>query len=203
MFTKPELSGLEMPWRSIQAVLNGISAIDLSSMQIGSRDEAYDFVLSYGYDLHHPEDIVEIHTFQEKAVTFIRQHFLESEIPWLRDENYSLVSDQIPKKLLNEADTLDLILFASRKQPKLKKDGSDDPTLYEKHWACAILKVMNVIAHIENGLYYRELDAAREQILKNFYDIIRTDIFIIFKSHTTFLPRLDFGYFIFKSFERF
>ncbi len=160
MVTIQDIRALKMPWEPIEAIINGVSSLDLSSMPIQDWDEAYHFMLSYGYDMHHPEDAAEIHLLYKKALQFIQDYFLGEKREWICGQRQTFASHEIPASIQNIKDVLTLLITAS-------SDKSPD-----NHWACAVLKVMHVLAHIQNGLYYRQVDVAREQILKNFYDVL-------------------------------
>ncbi len=160
MVTIQDIQSLQMPWESIEAIIDGISSIDLSSMGIQNREEAYQFLLSYGYDMHHPEDAAEVHLFYADAINFIQNYLLGEKRDWVFESDDVLASEGVPTSFQHIADALDLLVIAS----------SD--TLPERYWACSILKTMHMLAHIQNGLYYRQMDVARKQILKNFHDIL-------------------------------
>jgi uncharacterized protein (TIGR04562 family) len=160
MFLTEDPTRFMMPWETLGALVRGISAIDLTSMPIADREEAYNFVLNYGYDLHRPEDAEEIQRIFEEAVRFIENCLLDTSVDWEAQGERPSPADQVPRRLIASGDPLDLLILASQ--------GSGE----DKHWACAILKVMHTLAHIQNGPFYKHFDDAKKQILERFYAIL-------------------------------
>lgn len=161
MFITEDFTNAMLPWETLEALLKGVSSIDLTAFPITSRDEAYDFVLKYGYDLRHPDDEAEIRGILAEAVVFIETLFLNNpNHNWVEAGEPPSPALTVPEHLLNQGDFLDLILLAAKGQ------GPDQP------WACAILKVMHTIAHIQNGPLYRHFEDARAQILSGFDSIL-------------------------------
>jgi uncharacterized protein (TIGR04562 family) len=150
-----------LPWETLEALVRGISSIDLTAMPMGDREEAYQFVLQYGYDMAHPQDAEEVRHLLLQAVRFIETLLLtHPEWDWAACGEPPAPALQIPEALLARGDVLDLILIASQGPAP------------DRHWACAILKVMHTLAHIQNGPLWRYFDQARHQILSAFDQIL-------------------------------
>jgi uncharacterized protein (TIGR04562 family) len=157
MFQVETSNRLDLPWETLEGMIKGISAIDIHQMSIQNLEEAEQFILNYGYDLSHPNDKEELHAIFKEAVDFIQCQFLNPDMPW---EDMGAGSEtlkvQIPQTLLEESDIRKLLLHASI--------GNG----IEQRWACAILKVMHTISHINNTLLYHYFEKAKNQILSRY-----------------------------------
>ena len=150
--TKEELANLwQFPWPVMDVLIGGKSSIDLTELNIQSNAEASSFLRSYGYDPETPADRRLIHSVQVEAVTFIEQQLLLPR-EWQR-------GIRPPDELLNCDDPCKLLLWASIK-------GSEDRWI--RHWACAVLRVMHTIAHLEGVHRTIDMQAARAQIFSRF-----------------------------------
>jgi uncharacterized protein (TIGR04562 family) len=149
-------------WESLEALIRGISSIDLQGMPVQHREEAYQFIYHYGYDLNRQEDDEEVRAIMTAAIHFIETLFLENPLyNWEEEGQPSSPCQKVPNHITASCDVLDLLQYASQ------TDASPD-----RHWACAILKVMHTIAHIHNGPLYRYYDEAKRQILEGFDQIL-------------------------------
>lgn len=161
MFIAEDASHTKLPWETLEALIKGISSIDLTGMPTTDRMEAYNFILHYGYDLRIEEDAAEVRGIMEEAVRVIESLFLTHPgLDWEQENEPPSPCREIPAHVIESGDPLDLILTAAQ------SDHLDRP------WACAILKVMHTIAHIQNGPLYRYFEEARKQILSEFQDIL-------------------------------
>lgn len=137
-------------------VVGGRSSIDIPRLEIFDLEEAYKFVLSYGYDLNDERDLEKAWSYHRRAVTFIKEFIVEE-------------GEVLPDQLIDPGQLNDvafLLIYASSKAPKDK--------LLQK-WSCAILRVMHVYAHIENDIFFEHADQIQEQVLKNFRQHIFLD----------------------------
>jgi uncharacterized protein (TIGR04562 family) len=147
---------LELPWEALEGMIKGISAIDFQQMTLHDMEEAGQFLLNYGFDIHNPADQDEIDTIRIEALSFIERRLLDQEIPWqdLGEEGLSL---SIPTVIAGNSDIRELLILAS--------EGNST----DQRWACAVLKVMHTICHINNTILYRYFEAAKSQILNRYY----------------------------------
>lgn len=151
-----------MPWETLEAVVYGVSSIDLTSIPLHSREDAARFLLSYGYDFAQPADRAEVAALFKEAAQFINERFLKNSPQWEEKGEPASPAAAVPRMLAQSSDPLDLMVMASRQDQ-------------EGYWACAILKVMHTLSHIENGPYYRQFLEARQQILSLFERTLSKD----------------------------
>ena len=135
----------------MDVLIGGKSSIDLTELNIQSVAEASNFLRNYGYDPETPADRHLIHSVQVEAVTFIEQQLLLPR-EWQR-------GIRPPDEILNCDDPCKLLLWASAKD---SEDG------WLRHWACAVLRVMHTIAHLEGVHRTIDMQAARAQIFSRF-----------------------------------
>ncbi len=131
----------------LDSAVGGLSALDLSRLDIGSLDEANAFLQTYGYDLQNPRHTERVWLIHRRAVAFLRDHLLEP-------------SEQIPEVLTDPGQLQSpayLLIYASQQ-------SADEQTL--QHWSCAILRIMHVYSHVENDLFSFFFNEIQEQILK-------------------------------------
>lgn len=147
---------LDIPWEALEGIVKGISSIDMGQMTIRNLEEAERFIFNYGYDINNPNDREELIEIQKEAVSFIERRFLYPEAAW-REQGIEALDLQIPPSLYEDADTRKLLMMAST------------PDTEEQPWACAILKVMHTICHINNAVLYRHFEEAKRQILARYY----------------------------------
>ncbi len=150
---------LDIPWETLEGMVKGISSIDLNQMNCFTVEEAEAFILNYGYDYGSPTDRAEVKAIQKEAVSFIRRKFLDPDMVWedIGEENLGL---EIPADLIADWDVRILIVEAST--------GSG----LRQRWACAILKVMHTICHINNAILFQHFNEARKQILSRYEPVI-------------------------------
>lgn len=156
----PAPGGLDFPWETLEAMIQGRSSIDLSRMPVRNRDEAFSMVYHYGFDLSLPEDAAEIEGYFMEAVKFIEHRFLTPSIDWAALGEIPLSETQIPRALTESRNVLDLIVIASQ---------ADHP---HRHWACALLKVIHTLVYIQASPLYKYHVHASESILSRFRDIL-------------------------------
>lgn len=150
----------ELPWETLNAIIQGKSSIDLTSMPVHTREEAFNMVYNYGFDLNHPDDVAEIEGYFIEAVNFIEHRFLTASIDWEALGASPSPAETIPAPLRESRDVLDLILMAS--QP-------DHP---HRPWACALLKVIHTLVFIQNSPLYKYHHQASETILARFREVL-------------------------------
>lgn len=132
---------------TLDCVVGGRSALDLARLEIFTREQARDFVQTYGYNLDDPVQVADLWATHGRALAMIREQLLDEgeEIP---------VELHDPTKL---EDITDLLIYASQKDPA---------SIHLQKWACALLKVMHVYVHLRNDLFSAFRDEIQQQILK-------------------------------------
>lgn len=152
-------AGLDISWEAMECMLKGISAIDMNQMTVQDYKEAELFISNYGYNLQNAKDREELAGIRQEAISFIERRLLAPEVNWeeMGEEPLDL---PIPPSLRNDCDTRDLLLVAA------KGKG------IEQRWACAILKVMHTLCHINNTILYRHFEEAKMQILSRYYQAL-------------------------------
>ena len=114
------------------------------------------FVLAYGYDYEDPIEHAELQGNLQEAVRFIKRYFLRSEDP----EGLHL---EMPKKLNDQLDLRELLRHASL------------PSSDQRAWACAILKVVHTISHIDRDIRTHYFTEIQKQIFDRFYRYLNRD----------------------------
>ncbi|MAE72756.1 MAG: TIGR04552 family protein [Bdellovibrionaceae bacterium] len=131
---------------SIDHIFSRQSSIDLDRLKIKTLEEAYQFIASYGYDLEKEADQTALWNFHRRAVTFIETDLL-------------VEGEQIPADLSDPRKLKDLgylLIYASNRSA---------PETSMQNWACAIIRVMHVLVHLENDIFYLCSDDIQDQIL--------------------------------------
>ncbi len=142
----------------MEVLIGGKSSIDLTELSIKSHDEAEAFLRAYGYDSTNPIDLKQIVTAKEEAIAFIQQLLLTPK-EWQR-------GIKPPDEIINCEDPCLLLLWASNCDPNDR---------WRSHWACAILRVMHTIAHLEGVHRTIDMQAARAQIFARFQEYLKRD----------------------------
>ncbi|MCM2279651.1 MAG: TIGR04552 family protein [Oligoflexia bacterium] len=153
-------------WDVLDVIVTGRSSIDSpTGFQLKTLDEAQRFIESYGYDLENPIERAEVHGNFQEALNFIRKNFLHPDNP----EGLRL---EIPRKVVELSDVRELFLMASCNLPG---QSADTQGLFLRNWACALLKVMHTIAHIDKDLRSSYFGDLQQQIFDRFYKVIHRD----------------------------
>jgi len=157
--TKDELANLwQFPWPIMDVLIGGKSSIDLTELRIKSHDEAEAFLRAYGYDATNPVELRQITAAKEEALAFIEQQLLNPK-EWQR-------GIKPPDEIINCEDPCLLLLWASNCDPSDR---------WRSHWACALLRVMHTIAHLEGVHRTIDMQAARAQIFSRFQEYLKQD----------------------------
>ncbi|MCJ8276216.1 MAG: hypothetical protein HRT44_12180, partial [Bdellovibrionales bacterium] len=133
-----------------------MSVLDAPKLSVRDRDQAEDFIRTYGFDGESEEDTRKINTYFRQAVAFLRDHYVEE-------------GDVTPSEIFENfevEDVRDILVHAS-----YRKDDREKIQL----WACATLKVMHVMAHLNSDLYSIFDEEIREQILEPIKELVRDD----------------------------
>ena len=128
-------------------MIGGVSVLDAPRLSVRNRDQAKEFIKSYGFLWDDENDRRLIHSYFRQAVTFLQERFVDE-----RDQSLSEFFDDS-----HVMDARDLLVVAS------DRDHPDRQKLQK--WACTTLKVMHVIAHLNSDFYSIFDDEIRSQIL--------------------------------------
>jgi uncharacterized protein (TIGR04562 family) len=129
----------------LNVVLGSQATIDLPKMDVHSRDEAIQFIFTYGYDINDYKDAEVLWKTHRTAIEILEEEVLD-------------VGEELPAKVRNReelSDITSLLIIASY------ADGSA-----LQKYACAILRVMHLIIHLENDLFTSFTDDIQYQILR-------------------------------------
>ena len=142
-------------WSYLNAIANGVSAIDLGALALRNLHDARQFVREYGFDLEQPAAPAIIARAHREAVDFLACTFLAPGQAGL-----------IPEEVSHPDDPLQLLVYAS-----LRGNNVD----VRRMWSCAVLKVMHGIFYIDNNLKLRHFHAIRSQVFATLDEVIRHD----------------------------
>ena len=153
-------------WDEFETIIRGKSAIDLhQGFHLKSLADVDRFIRSYGYQLDHPIESAEAFGNFHESLNFIRKYFLQPENP-------EGIKAEIPRKILELTDVRDLFLLASLAYPGQTPDTQG--TLL-RNFACATLKVMHTIAHMDQDIRASHFADIQKQIFDRFYRLIQRD----------------------------
>ena len=138
--------------------LEGTSPIDLANLLLTSREQAWRFLQSYGYDLENEAEHREVLEIHREALCFLKEQLL----PAPREGQISL---QLPLEMEAPQDPIELLLLASR-----------DPFSDElQPWACAILRIMHVINLANHSVPLHFHRQAKQQVLGRYRKHVHRD----------------------------
>ena len=140
-------------------MLRGRSVIDSHhGLPIHGLDAADEFLHKYGYNLENPVESAEVLGNYHESLRFIRKYFL-------KPENHEGADLEIPKSFIELTDMRNLFLWAA--------DKSLDQVVRAR-WACAILRVMHAISHLDKDLRHEFFPEIQKQVFDRFYKEIHT-----------------------------
>lgn len=137
-----------------QTLINGVSLLDSHEGLLNhfkNTSEIDGFVKAYGYDLEDLVESAELTGSIQEAVRFIKVHFLKPDNP----DGLAL---EVPKKIQEALDVRELLKYSN---------GSDNELL--RNWACAVLKVVHTISHMDRDLRHNYSSEIQKQIFDRFY----------------------------------
>jgi uncharacterized protein (TIGR04562 family) len=153
-------------WEILDVIIGGKSSVDFTAgFHITKQEDADRFLASYGYDVDNPIERAEVFGYFHEAINFIRKQFLQPENP----EGLKL---EIPRKIIELTDIRELFYLASL---KLYNPTNEAQGIYLRNWACAILKLMHTIAHLDQDLRSAYLADIQTQIFDRYYKVIHRD----------------------------
>jgi uncharacterized protein (TIGR04562 family) len=154
---------MDFAWDILDMMLRGQSGLDLQSVPFETRSDAEYFLRNYGFNWAKPSDQEEMSRIQHAAIDLIETRFLVSHTHW--DHFWAHDDFRVPRELKR------------CELPELMQKASEtNPNRWERGWACAILKLMHLICHVENSFYAHYLQEAREQIVARFEACLFNDL---------------------------
>lgn len=165
----PERRKYDFDWESMGVIIGGTSVIDtrggLSGCAMHTSEDASRFLESYGYVIDDPIEAAEVLGNFHEALNFIRSTFLQPGNP----DGARL---QIPRKIVEITDFKHLLMMAAMTYPGQMSDLAGRNL---RDWACAVLKVVHTIAHIDKDLKVSYFTDVQKQIFDRFYRLIHRD----------------------------
>ena len=134
-----------MPPEVTRVVLGGGSPIDLDGLRVHSEEEARDFALNYGYDMNIPAQRAHVVRVYEDAVDFLEAVVLDG------------TDLHVPIEIQDVEDPLDLLRWASERPRRLRG-----------RWACALLRVMHTLFHVDHNVNLRFLPEIQQQVFDRY-----------------------------------
>lgn len=137
-------------------LIGGRAVVETPKLNVKSKDEAYAFLKSYGYDIQVDADRDKIWQIHSRAVIFMRTQLLQDG---------ETIPEEIadPKKL---DDIANLLMLASL------RDSSENSL---HRWTCALLRVMHVVSQLHNDLFnYFSLEI-QEDIFRPYRQFVQKD----------------------------
>jgi uncharacterized protein (TIGR04562 family) len=156
--THPGDDALALHWETLSALVSGTSSIDLASVPITSQAEALRFIQAYGYHWADAHDRDLLQRLLNEAIVFVETQLLDQRCePALGDMALS-----VPTCFKATLDVPTLLLAAS----------GDANSVHLQRWACALLKVLHVLIHIDNSAYWHYADLAHDQLSRTFKRVL-------------------------------
>ena len=145
----------DFSWETLRSFLDGVSPIDLDRLALQSRDEAYQFLVRYGYDLAVPSEHHDAWMVFREALEYLERFLCPAPTP----QDYGV---SVPEELHQIGDLTEVLLLASHNSPL-------------QPWACALLRVMHTISHATHAVrspFYKEI---QRQILERYRQHVHQD----------------------------
>ncbi len=139
------MSLFPLPPEVTRVILGGGSSIDLEGLRCGSMAEARDFARSYGYDMAVPSQRAHVQRVCRDAVTFLEGVILDG------------TGLRLPQEMQGLEDPLRLLVWASEQE----QGGFRGQ---QARWACALLRVMHTLFHIDHNINLRFLPEIQRQV---------------------------------------
>ncbi len=148
-----KFSDFDFHSQTFEAVLQGLSAIDIPRLNILTIEEANRFLSAYGYNWENEKDRDRLWSIHRHAVILLREILLRGE-------------EKVPEVLSdpNQLQHLGYLLVYASTDPKINNEF--------QRFSCALLRIMHVLVHLKNDLSSVFLDQIHNQITKPFRDHI-------------------------------
>ncbi len=147
----------EFPYELFNVVLSNKSFVDIKRLDIDTYEDAYNFVKNYGFDMDDANQREQVFNILSEAKQFIQTYLLEDP------ENLSAPL-AMPPNILFEDDIRNFLVMASNKERNLSQ-----------RWACAVLRVVHTITHVENDLAKYFFQGIKKQIFSRFMEHLKVD----------------------------
>ena len=153
--TKEQLARLHFDAEVLDVVIGGQSAIDNEEgLNVRSPDDAFNFLNCYGFNIENPIEKAELFGHFQEAVNFIRANF----------------QAEIPRKVAELSDPSQLLIMSTQRPLP-----GTHPTQQLSLWACALLKVMHTISHIDKDVRTSYFPDIQKQIMDRFYKFVHNE----------------------------
>jgi uncharacterized protein (TIGR04562 family) len=153
------MSSLRLHREVMNLMLRGHSVIDSHhGLPLRTLEAADDFLFRYGFNLENPVERAEALGNYHESLRFIRKYFL-------KPENAEGADLEIPRAFQELVDVRQLFLWAADKN--LNEVG-------RARWACAILRVMHAVSHLDKDMRHDFFPEIQKQIFDLFYKEIHT-----------------------------
>jgi uncharacterized protein (TIGR04562 family) len=139
-----------------ETILGGRSTLELSNLNIRTRDEGERFLIAYGFDPNDESDAARLWSFHRRAITYLQTQILNS-------------GEVIPQELCEAVligEIWRLLAWASDSNPNNRN---------RQKWACAILRVMHVISHLSHDLFSAFSEEIQAQVMRPYQEMIFTE----------------------------
>jgi len=137
-------------------LIGGRAVVETPKLNLKSKDEAYAYLKTYGYDVEVEADREKLWQIHSRAVIYLRTQLLH--------DGESIPDDITDPKKLD--DIAHLLLLASM-------PDSSDQSLHR--WTCALLRVMHVVSQLHNDLFnYFSLEI-QEDIFRPYRQFVQKD----------------------------
>lgn len=143
----------DFDWDFIDVIIGGKSSIDLNRLTINSLEEADVFLNTYGYDLSNTDVKLEVKNIFDEAISFIENTLIP-------DPFTKISSLYIPDEIKHESDLRNVMMIAS------------DMDHVNQSWACAILRIMHTISHVNNDISLKFFPEIQKQILTKLWSSV-------------------------------
>ena len=155
------LESLRLGRDILDVMLGGRSAIDTRGglLPIYTLEDAEEFIGAYGYYLDNHIVSAELSGLYQESLRFIRKYFLKPENP----EGLDL---EIPQPFFELQDIRELFLYVT--------DKTMDKAL-RMNWACAIIRLMHTIVHLDKDIRADYFSTIQQQVLDRYYKEIHNE----------------------------
>lgn len=148
------VESLRLSREVMNLMLRGRSVIDShDGLPLRTTEAADEFLLRYGFNLENPVESAEVQGNYHEALRFIRKYFL-------KPENADGADLEIPRAFQELTDARLLFVWAY--------DKSQEHVIRAR-WACAVLRVMHAISHLDKDLRHDFFPEIQKQIFDRFY----------------------------------
>ncbi len=159
MALREYLESLRLSRDILDVMLGGRSSIDTRGglLPVADLDSASFFIDAYGYKADEPIQAAELLGVYQESMRFIQKYFLKPGSA----TGYELT---IPQTFYELQDIRKLLLYVTETDLKHEE---------QKLWACAILRVMHTICHLDKDIRADYLSTIQQQVFDRFYKVVQ------------------------------